>query len=204
MDNFIAPELSGFTSAQIREVVARPWLPNFILNSMLRGSFHSPAREFAFNFFRRATIAVSEYEMAGAATDRYLAADEQLFTVYFQALHHWEQVLASTWHAWNTLRLLASEEKVFVRGDESVEERVNGIYNALKHAESEIDAGRVPPAGTLPVWLTNDGLRSLRTMLSYDEIADCLERLAAWAYVLEDPLTSRERAVERFGPDAVE
>jgi hypothetical protein len=43
------------------------------------------------------------------------------------------------------------------------------------------------------VWLTNDGLRSTETSLSFDEIAGILDDLAKWASAVQDPAAMHEK-----------
>jgi hypothetical protein len=58
--------------------------------------------------------------------------------------------------------------------------------------ESAIKAGQLPPDGTLPVWLTNDGLQAVDEELTFAEISAILTDLAKWADAAQDPLTMRE------------
>lgn len=71
-------------------------------------------------------------------------------------------------------------------------QRLNLLYNRTKHLESAINSGQLPPDGTLPVWLTNDGLRAVDAELTFAELAEILTDLAKWADAAQDPLTMRE------------
>lgn len=86
-----------------------------------------------------------------------------------------------------------AKRKVFQNGDGSEYERLNHLYNRLKHTESAIERDQIPKDSTLPVWMTNAGLQSADSNLSWQELANLLAELSSLASVLEDPLTARER-----------
>ncbi len=76
-DRHIAPEMSSFTDATIKDLSIvtagqNQWVRSFILNSMLRGAFQGPAKPTAFNFLRRADSAFREYGFARDKTLAYL------------------------------------------------------------------------------------------------------------------------------------
>ena len=57
----------------------------------------------------------------------------------------------------------------------------------MKHAESRIENGQIIEGATIPVWLTNEGLRSTEALLTYAATGDILRDLAKWANVIVDP-----------------
>src|SRR4051794_14013323 len=107
-DRFIAPELSQFKAAEIRDMSgvfagSEHWLGNYILNGALRGDVPSPEREFRFNVLRRAVEASTEHALARAETLRFLASEPRGHLTYFVALRHWEHTLAAMWHGLHSL-----------------------------------------------------------------------------------------------------
>lgn len=118
-----------------------------------------------------------------------------MYAHYFSALHNWEHCLAAAWQAIQTLRraLGLSPRRVFTPGARTVEERLHNLYTAAKHYDSQITHGEPPDIGNVPVWLEDDGPHGADGRLTFSELAQVLEGLAVWAYVLEDPLTSKER-----------
>jgi hypothetical protein len=88
--------------------------------------------------------------------------------------------------------LVKGEKILFVKGESSVVQRLKLLYNRTKDIESAIKSGQLPPDGTLPVWLTNDGLRAVHARLASTEIAETLTDLAKWADAAQDPLTMPE------------
>ena len=92
----------------------------------------------------------------------------------------------------------------FQKGDGSILQRLNALHNQAKHADEAIERGELVAEGPLCVWLTNDGLRSMDTSLTFDEAADVLAELARWASAVQDPLTMEEKlkaSWEAQGPD---
>jgi hypothetical protein len=200
-DTYVATGISEFTAAEIPDMSAthpesRHWIYNYILNSVLRGAVQSVEREYRFNFLRRAMTAFEEHALARQTTLEFVTSDRQSYSPYFAAIHHWEQYLAASWHALVTLAKIGGQKHVFEKGDGSWEERVNGLYNAMKHVESRIENGQMPPLGTLPVWLCNDGLSSTDAALSFAETGTVLQTVGDWAHILEDPITTAERLRE--------
>jgi hypothetical protein len=86
-DKFVAPELSKFTNASIRNMASASveqehWLTNFILNTLLRVDVKETLRQTLFNFLRGAQLAFREYSLARDQTMTYLS-DTDAVTTYF-------------------------------------------------------------------------------------------------------------------------
>jgi hypothetical protein len=202
-DKFVAPEISTFTTAQIPDMSAVSteqgyWLLNFMLSSALRVTMDDALRRTLYNFLRRTEAAFREYEAARRTTLAYLASpNPDGVSQYIVAIGHWEVFLSHAYQAWC---LLARGQKVlFEPGDGSVTQRLNLLYNRAKHAEKAITSQQLPPDGTLPVWLRNDGLHCVESGLTFEEIADILKDLALWADAVQDPLTMREKIMTQYG-----
>jgi len=198
LDKFVAPGISDFTSVEIPDMAeydpeSKFWLANFVLNSGLRGNFNPPGNAYAYNYLRRTVAAFSEHEEARQATLGFLSSGRQSLSRYAAATLHWEFFLSQSWHAYLLLRSLfkfltkQDVPRVFVPGEGSVEERLNHLYNQMKHVESRIENGQIIEGATIPVWLTNGGLRSTDALLTYAETGDILRYLAKWANIIVDP-----------------
>ena len=202
MDKYVAPGYSAFTAATIPDMSAASkeqghWLANFILSgSGLRGvSLADDMRRTLFNFLRRAEAAFREYEAARALTLGHLANPNH--RDYIKALDRWEQLLSQADRAWFVL--VRNQPILFVKDDGSVLERLHLLYNRTKHLETAINSGQLPPDGTIPVWLTNDGLQAVDGKLTFAEIVEILTDLAKWAEAAQDPLTMRETIRASYG-----
>jgi hypothetical protein len=194
-DRFVAPEMSKFTAAKIRDMSQvdsqqEHWLSNFIFNGIFRANVLSPQRQQFYNFLRRSHSAFAEYALAREATLAFIEDERRDPTRYLDAIGHWEAFLAYTWQA--HCFLSRSERIWFERGDGSARERLNALHNRAKHADEAIERGEFFGDSPLCVWLTNDGLRSTETSLSHEEMAEILDDLARWASAIQDPLTMHE------------
>jgi hypothetical protein len=195
-DKYVAPGFSSFTSAAIPDMSAVSqeqghWLKNFILNSCFRVTVDDDTRRTLYSFLRRTEATFREYEAARRLTLAHLANPKtDTVSEYIEAIGHWEQFLSHADRAWAVL--IRGEQILFVKNDGSVFQRLNFFYNLTKHLESAIKSGQLPPDGTLPVWLTNDGLQAVDGKLTFTEISEILTDLAKWADAAQDPLTMRE------------
>jgi hypothetical protein len=193
----IAPEVSTFNSADIPDASqfskeSANWVANFFLSCTFRGAFAPPMHAYAYNYLRRAQHAFTEHQLARDSTMAFLASDGQSITHYVEALYHWECFLGQSWHAFASL-VKAWDGKAFDKNDGSVEQRLNLLYNQMKHVESRIENGQMIADAIVPVWLENDGLRSIDTHLTFQETAEVLRELAKYADALMDPRTAKEK-----------
>jgi hypothetical protein len=194
LDTHIAPGVSAFTLAEIPDMTtwskeSSHWIANFFLNSAFSGSFAPPMNAYAYNFLRRAQYAFSEHELARRSTLAFIAGGGQSPSGYADALFHWECFLGQSWHGFSIL-ITAWDGKAFEKSDGSLEQRLNALYNQMKHVESRIDNAQMIAGATVPVWLENEGLRSLDTNLTYLETAEVLKEIAKYADALSNPKTS--------------
>jgi hypothetical protein len=203
MDKYVAPNFSAFTEATIPDMSAISpeqghWLRNFVLNGFFRASLDDSTRRSLYSFLRRTEAAFREYEAARRLTLAHLARpNPDASSQYIEAIEHWEQFLSQADRAWAVL--VRGAKIVFVKDDGSVFQRLNLLYNITKHLESAIKADQFPPDGTLPVWLTNDGLQAVDGMLTFIEISEILADLAKWADAAQDPPTMREAIRASYG-----
>lgn len=194
LNKHIAPGLSTFTEADIPDMSSCSkesphWIANFFLNSAFTASFAPPMNVYAYNFLRRAQYAFSEHHYARESTVAFLSNGGQSPTRYAAALFHWECFLGQAWHAFNIL-VTAWDGKAFEKNDKSIEQRLNALYNQMKHVESRIDNGQMIPGATVPIFLEKEGLRSVDAGLTYSETGEILKELAKYADALMNPQTA--------------
>jgi hypothetical protein len=195
LDKHIAPGVSTFTKADIPDMSSWSkesphWIANFFLNSAFSASFAPPLNAYAYNYLRRAQYAFAEHHLARESTLAFFASGGQSATRYADALFHWEGFLGQAWHAF-ALLVTAWEGKAFEKNDGSVEQRLNALYNQMKHVESRIENEQMIPGATVPVWLENEGLRSVDANLTYAESGEVLKELAKYADALSNPKTAK-------------
>ncbi|MEM5316537.1 hypothetical protein [Paraburkholderia sp. JHI869] len=202
LEQGLAPGIGKFEKAEIPDVSqlagqAEQWIASFFLNSTLRGKFSQPLHTYVFNFLRRSRQAFVEHTHARRLTLEFLEGHRQSASKYVDALYHWEAFVGQSWHAYQLLAKPAGM-KMFEKGDGSPAERLNAIYNAMKHVESRIENDQLPNGATVPVWLENEGLRSTDCLFEFSETRAVLEEFASWGKLLVDPCTTREK-LERPG-----
>ena len=165
IDKFIGPSASSFTQAEIPDMSAfdkesSHWIANLFLNSVHRSSWIPPYNAYMYNFLRRAEAAFQEHQAARSETLLFIKSGQRSAKSYTAALFHWENFLGQSWHAYKTLQK-CFEVQLYKLGEGSVEERLNVLYNQMKHVESRIECKQILEGATVPVWLTNEGLVSI-------------------------------------------
>ena len=194
LDKFLAPRVSNFRRAEIPDMSGDSslWLSKYFLNNVLRGSYTDPMRQYVFNYLRRVEGAHVAHQSARSTTVQFLHGSRQSMSRYMEAIFHWESFLAQSGMAYALAERL-TEARPFEPGDGSVEQRVNLLYNRSKHSDTAIEAGQLPPEGTIPVWMEDDGLHGVDVVLRWEETGEVLHDLSNFATMLEDPKTTAEK-----------
>jgi hypothetical protein len=192
-DKYITPEISKFTTASIRDMSDTDpqqdhWLMNFILNTMTRVDMPPKNRQQCYNLLRKSHLAFAEYDRARERTLTFLDEPRRNL-VYLEAIVSWESFLSYAWQA----HLSFKRDGWFVKGDGSILQLLNTLYNKSKHADDAIERVEFLDDGPLCVWLTNNGLRSVDASLTFDEMAEVLSSLSRYASAVQDPLTAAEK-----------
>ncbi|MBT9460421.1 MAG: hypothetical protein IV084_02045 [Rugosibacter sp.] len=198
LDRYIAPGISEFTTCDAPDISATHpeaphWLANHFLNSVFRGTFKSKFRQYAFNQILRAQVAFDDYQEARSLTSAFLAMgklDNPAIREYFRAISRWESCLLNLQifiDVMNKMKKDLQDEPVFVDGDGTVEQRAYGLANAAKHFGSDVFCNRHAEENTVPLWLTNSGLKTRSIEVTFQEIAKLVAEVAAAADELQDP-----------------
>lgn len=204
LDQFFAPKLSDLgvphvPALSIDAEVSRSWISAFVLTCALRVQIDDPYRQLMFSYLRRVDAAVVNYCQAQTDLAAYLSAKNVGITHYSRCLYAFENCIAMSYQAFLLLRQLVPDKpSLFERGDGSVLQRMDRVYNASKHADEFIaNGGRYPPNGTLPVWLVTTGIESVDCVLTFAELAEEIEalariakQLATWPPPAPTPATS--------------
>ena len=198
LNRYLAPGISAFTSCDAPDITAAHpeaphWLANHFLNSAFRGTFKNKYRQYAVNQIFRAQVAFADYHEARSLTAEYLARgkpDNPASRAYFRAVARWESCLLNL-HIFidvmNRMKKDLKDEPVFKEGDGTPEQRAYGMANTVKHFGSDIFADRHAEADTIPLWLTNTGLRTRMLEVTYHELATLVSEVATAADELQDP-----------------
>ncbi|MEO8343111.1 MAG: hypothetical protein ABI536_04760 [Gallionella sp.] len=200
LNQYFAPGITEFIFCDAPDITnAHPeaphWLANHFLNSLLRGAYKKKYRQYAINQIYRAQVAFADYHEARKITLELLAKanpENPDIRLYFHAVSRWESCLLNLQifiEVMNELRKIFKEDRVYITGDGSPEERVCEIANMAKHLGSEIAAGSYSEDHTVPIWLTNIGLKTRSHEVTYQELANLVSEVAVAADELQDPRT---------------
>ena len=193
-DRYVAPHMSAFTQAQIPDMTSVSkeqtfWLANFILNTLMRADVEERSRQRMFNFLRRAELAFRDHSAARERSLAYLANPDVVLD-YLHAIAHWEAFLS---HSYQALMLISSpKQPLFDPNDGSEVDRLRLLYNRSKHIDGAIAKGQLTSEGTMGVWLTNDGLASTNSHLTFEETGTVLKFIARLSDRVQDPLTMHD------------
>jgi hypothetical protein len=195
-DSFIAAKISSLTLCGAEDISgSRKYLLNaFILNTTLAASLKNESRQLLFSFIRKTENAFNEYCFARANLIDYLKTADKTVTSYFQSLAHFENCIMHLYQASNHFSAILGK-KIFEKGDGSFFERLNSIYNQVKHIEAypelrtfsgmgsfesfikyqnefaSMTRQEVGDLATTPTWITNDGIESKAATISFPELS---------------------------------
>jgi hypothetical protein len=196
------------------------WTSNHFLNNVLRGSFPERTRQFVLGFLRRAHLVHTAYLDARRLTLDYLEGNDlhnPSIAGYYNAIARWEQfaIEASiTLEIWKWFsddqgvftgkdamkkfcNWMSDDQGVLTGKDGPKEYRLYRIANKVKHVGDDIHKGAYTVDLTLPLtvslWLSNAGLNSIETSVSYDEASKFVVDIAETADQLQDPVSTIER-----------
>lgn len=166
---------------------SRHWIQNYLLNSAFRGRYPDRFHQIVMALIRRAEAAFQEYELGCADLKTYVNGPREAISKYFSSLYHFEQFIAHAYQAYMLSRPLLANPRKFQNGDKSVLERLNKIYNHIKHSDSKLLAGDFPENATVSVWLSSQEIHCLDASLDSEEIVEILREIAGYASSFSDP-----------------
>ena len=149
------------------------WISSLLLSHIFKVAVPAANLPVALQFVRRAEGALLAYSALASEIEK-LALEPGSWRPYFNALSQAEIAISSLYQA----RYLAAKKcglQQFSKGDGSDVQRLNDLYNAIKH---------VPAEDKEPVWLSDFGLESAPAKLSYPEFEEILGRTAGMAQTI--------------------
>ena len=198
LDEYLAPSISKFTSAKILSIEdkypeSKHWIQNHFLNSVFTRSYKKEIRPTVVQCLRRASAAFRYYHEAKKITEEYLTENDihrPKSRVYYQAVDCWEAFFLQSQIFIDAYNKIVGYTKngitAFKSGDGSKKQRLYDIANCIKHGSSPHEAEEWKENWT-PLWLANDGFRSFKYNLSFDEACELLDSIAQWANNIQNP-----------------
>ena len=197
-DKLIAPKISKLTAPLVPDLspLRKDLIATFILND-LQWVVSNRNRQLLFNIIRKAEDAREEYCLAAESVKNHVRPTMwRNLNHYFDALRRFEQCLSHLYEATSCMNRLHQPFdglRQFDPGDRSILERVQIMHNSIKHMDERFDMGPFAKetsfsffaakdeatggdkdfdtAGSVPMWLTNEGLECARARISYAELA---------------------------------
>lgn len=173
LDTFVAQEMSKLTACAPQSLATdfperNHWFNQFVLRRIFHNHVSDEHAALAFVLVRRAAAALDEWELACEA-----AQDVRNPSGYFKMLRHLESSVSALWQGLDFCRR-ALEMKLFERGDGSVYERLNLVYNVSRHFNPQ----DLPSGDLHRLWISNDGLHSRECSVTFSELRDSIKFLA--------------------------
>ncbi len=197
MDTFIAPQLSELTKAIAPDLHSCTkeygnWVINFILNTIFRVRIIERNRQLIMYFLRKVEGAFQEYHEGRYFLENYIKNRNKAISSYFHSLRHFEAAMSLAYQAFETIRTMI-KEKLFTKEDGTPLQRLNRLQNLSKHANKEISRSDFSGEFNISIWLTNEGIESHDTTLSFSEFSLLLIDLAKLAEVISNPPLSKQK-----------
>jgi hypothetical protein len=195
LEKYFAPGIDGVIPENIRdlslEIPDTSWLQNHFLNSIFGPNFNEAGRaRFAILAFRAKTALVA-YDRAKSACASFVeksVSGNPATIQYFEAVAQWEMVILNLHHAADVVKHLADSS---VKEDDDVQ-IIRAISNRIKHVAEDIHGGKHANL-TIPMWLTDTGLKTSDVEISFDNISVCLLSLVKIIDELQNPRAMLEK-----------
>jgi len=192
LDRFVAPGIHDFVDASIPELKESlrgesDWLFNHFLTSAFQHSYGEPMKSQIFNIIYRASTAITKYRLARNLTLNYARMarpGSPNIPRYFEALCEWETCLLNWQVGVQVFNRISIDDKVYPRGDDSIDERANELANTVKHADGTTSA--IPR--TVPMWLAQSGFVTEKGIFPYITLATLIEQMGDFAIEIAKPV----------------
>jgi hypothetical protein len=177
LTKFISFDLSNLTvnNNGNRENINK-WVNSFILNSAFRYKYEESQRLLIMNLLRRVESSFHQYNIGSSQLDDYLQSDKGV-SRYFAAIVCFEIALSHLYQAYMFGSRLSGGIKLFNTKDNSSVHRLNKLYNISKHYDGRIISDDLDEINTIPIWITNEGFKSIEVFLSYTEVHEMMNEM---------------------------
>lgn len=180
LDQFISADLSSLTENNTflfdKE---KHWVGAFILNATLRYQYEEKQRIYIMNMLRRIESTFYQYNLGSLLLDDFLNEDKVSISKYLSAIVCIEISISHLYQAYMLgNKMVGKDKKLFERNDGSSIERLNKLYNVAKHYDSSISNDSLEELNTIPIWITNEGIKSNKSFLNFDELHAMMREVA--------------------------
>lgn len=191
--NSFAPHITELTECTAPDMAefaqtSHTWIYNYILNSSFGARYDDPFHQIALVYMRRTESAFQEYYSARSSLISYINGPRENVSQYFESLHHFEQLISLIYQAYMLLRKLLNNHKIYTSGDGSELDKLDSLYNFIKHADGKLEKKHFPKNASAHIWLTNTGISCIKTTILYAELSDLLDDIANGAKRFGNPV----------------
>lgn len=198
LEGILAPSICKFTKAEIPDIEDKHpesghWIQNYFLNSAFTQSYKEDIRPTVMQCLRRVSAAFRYYHDARKQTLEYLSGNNPHHPKtrqYFKAVDTWEAFFLQAqifMDAYNRIgKFTKTNLKAFQPKDGSQEQRLYDIANCIKHG-SDPDNYERWKENWAPLWLVNEGFKSIDYSLTFKEAGEILEEMAKYANTMQNP-----------------
>lgn len=190
LEEFVAPELRALNKFAVPELQQMPnYFNSLLVNQVFVAKLPEQDRRLTANFIARIEHANDAYRAGSAYLSQYIDClpENDTTKLYRRSLRNFENCILHTHVAISCAIKIANiyrVEPLYQPGDCSDYDRIRRINNRIKHFDEDIICcGADNNSPTVPMWLTNEGLKSSDGEISYIELhnvlsfaeADCME-----------------------------
>lgn len=144
------------------------WISSIGLRSMFHGVPYPSVRHWAIQFVRHIERALVCYSDARTQLLGLVTEHRTQWSPYFRALSYFEDSAVHLYQAFAS-HMKMSGKRFFKGRDGSPLQRLNVLYNAVKHASAGSEQ---------PIWITDEGLHSEEAVISFIEFEELLRECA--------------------------
>jgi len=171
LDNFVSVDISNLTENNTipfdKEI---QWVNAFVLNATLRYQYEEKQRIFLMNLLRRIESTFHQYNTGSYLLDDFLNNNKVSISKYLSAIVCIETSISHLYQAFMLAnRMVDGDNKLFTKNDGSSIDRLNKLYNVSKHYDGTISSGHIEELNTIPIWITNQGIKSIKDSLDFYE-----------------------------------
>jgi hypothetical protein len=150
---------------------ASHWISSLGMRSMFQAEPPIEVRHWAIQFVRHTEMALRHYESARTSLLDLVNGSRGRWSPYFSALSYFEDAIARLYQAFGCF-MKAYSRRFFEPDDGSPLQKLNHIYNAIKHASAEAEQ---------PVWITDTGISTEKYLITFEELESLLRECAVGA-----------------------
>ena len=190
LEQYFAPGIDRCRPSGLRdlsgEIADRSWAQNHFLNSICGSRFNEEWRSRVVVLAFRVRAGFDAYDRARLDCEAFVKNSIEGHPAtrqYFSAIAQWEMVVLNLHHAIDIFRQLEGKELF---------EEANGVANLrevanrIKHCAEDIETG-LHKGLTIPMWMTDTGLKTRTAELNFGELIDNLVAMARIVGELQNP-----------------